>query len=56
MNTAEEALKIAVIAQTQIASHEKICGERWKVVVRTNFVMVLALLTVLGMLLGDKFL
>ncbi len=47
---AQHALEIAVKAHTKIEEHEKTCAERWQVVVRTNFVMVGTLLTVLGVL------
>ena len=45
---AQRALEIAVTANTRIEEHEKTCAERWGIVVRTNFVMVATLLTVLG--------
>ncbi len=51
MDTAElaqRALEIAVAANTKIEEHEKTCAARWGVVVKTNFVMVATLLTVLG--------
>ena len=47
---AARALEIAVIANTRIEEHEKTCAQRWGVVVKTNFVMVATLLTVLGVL------
>ena len=53
MNTpelAQRALEIAVTANTKIEEHERTCAARWAVVVKTNFVMVGTLLTVLGVL------
>ncbi len=47
---AQHALEIAVAANTKIEEHEKTCAARWGVVVKTNFVMVGTLLTVLGVL------
>ena len=49
-DVAQRALEIAVKANTKIEEHEKTCAERWGVVVKTNFVMVGTLLTVLGVL------
>lgn len=51
MDTAElaqRALEIAVAANTKIEEHEKTCAVRWGIVVKTNFIMVGTLLTVLG--------
>ena len=45
---AQRALEIAVIANTRIEEHEKTCAERWRIVVKTNFIMVTVLLAVLG--------
>ena len=48
LETANKALTMASVAQTKIEEHERTCAERWSVVVKTNFVMVGTLLTVLG--------
>lgn len=52
---AQRALEIAVRAQTQIEEHEKVCSQRWGIVVKTNFVMVFTLLAVLGVLAKQAF-
>lgn len=35
-------------ANTKIEEHERTCAARWGIVVKTNFIMVGTLLTVLG--------
>ncbi len=52
---AQRALEIAVTANTKIEEHEKTCAERWRIVVRTNFVMVGTLLAVLGVVTRAAF-
>jgi len=50
-----EAFKTSLVAHTAIEQHEKICSQRWKVVVMTNFTLVATALAILGVLLQDKF-
>ena len=54
-DTAQRALVVASVASAKLDSHEKVCAARWKVVVRTNFFMVGALLSVLAILLKPQF-
>ena len=48
LETANKALTMAAVAQKTIEEHERTCAQRWGVVVKTNFIMVGTLLTVLG--------
>lgn len=52
---AAEAFKTALVANTMIEQHEKICGQRWRVVITTNFMLISTALSILGVLLADKF-
>lgn len=55
-STAIAALQLAERAHTQIASHELVCAERWRVVVRVALWQLGVIVSVCGALLYDKFL
>ncbi len=52
---AQAALLKATVALDRIEQHEKLCGDRWALVVRLLLMLLATMVSVLGFLLYDRF-
>lgn len=53
--TAQEALQLSIRAMERIDAHERLCAWRWAILVKVMGVSLFFLLSILGILLHDKF-
>jgi len=53
-NIAHAALLKATIALDRIEQHERVCGQRWGLVVKLLFMSLGTMLSILGVLLFEK--
>jgi len=54
-SVAQAALLKATVALDRIEQHEKLCGDRWGLVVRLLLMVLTTMVSMLGFLLYDRF-